>query len=126
MLWEHSAKTTDLLQRLGAFFEQHIYPNEARHHDEMEAFRRAGNVWQPSPLVEELKPVARAAGPGAAPLDSGATRATSPPKHPSTLNRPASVNTVTKLLFDAGTACAKYQHDVMRNLPCRALQLDEI
>jgi len=62
MLWEHSAKTTDLLERLGAFFEQHIYPNEARHHDEMEAFRRAGNVWQPSPLVEELKPVARAAG----------------------------------------------------------------
>ena len=37
-----------------------------------------------------------------------------------------SINTVTKLLIDAGRACARYQHDVMRNLPCRRLQLDEI
>ena len=31
-------------------------------------------------------------------------------------------NTVVKLLCDAGEACAKYHHDVMRNLPC--LKLD--
>ena len=37
-----------------------------------------------------------------------------------------SFNTVVKLLIDAGTACAKYQHDVMRNLRCRKLQLDEV
>src|SRR6185437_13358516 len=37
-----------------------------------------------------------------------------------------SFNTVVKLLIDAGTACAKYQHDVMRNLQCRKLQLDEV
>jgi IS1 family transposase len=37
-----------------------------------------------------------------------------------------SINTVTKLLIDAGRACARYQHDVMRNLPCKSLQLDEI
>lgn len=37
-----------------------------------------------------------------------------------------SINTVTKLLVDAGRACARYQHDVMRNLPCKRLQLDEI
>lgn len=37
-----------------------------------------------------------------------------------------SINTVTKLLVDVGTACARYQHEAMRNLPCRRLQLDEI
>lgn len=37
-----------------------------------------------------------------------------------------SINTVTKLLVEAGKACAKYQHDVMKNLPCKSLQLDEI
>jgi IS1 family transposase/lambda repressor-like predicted transcriptional regulator len=37
-----------------------------------------------------------------------------------------SINTVTKLLIDAGEACARYQHDVMRNLTCKRLQLDEI
>src|SRR4051812_46815479 len=37
-----------------------------------------------------------------------------------------SINTVTKLLIDAGRACARYQHDVMRNLTCKSLQLDEI
>jgi hypothetical protein len=37
-----------------------------------------------------------------------------------------SINTVTKLLVDAGTACAKYQHEHMRNLPCRHIQCDEI
>src|SRR5688572_7683214 len=37
-----------------------------------------------------------------------------------------SINTVTKLLVDAGTACARYQHEHMRNLPCRHIQCDEI
>jgi IS1 family transposase/lambda repressor-like predicted transcriptional regulator len=37
-----------------------------------------------------------------------------------------SINTVTKLLIDAGRSCARYQHDAMRNLPCKRLQLDEI
>lgn len=35
-------------------------------------------------------------------------------------------NTVVKLLIDAGRVCAEYQHDVMRNLSCKRLQLDEI
>ena len=38
----------------------------------------------------------------------------------------ASINTVTKLLVDAGRACAKFQHEAMRNLSCERLQLDEI
>lgn len=37
-----------------------------------------------------------------------------------------SINTVTKLLVDAGRACARFQHDAMRNLSCQRLQLDEI
>ena len=37
-----------------------------------------------------------------------------------------SINTVTKLLVDAGEACARYQHEKLRNLPCRHIQCDEI
>lgn len=37
-----------------------------------------------------------------------------------------SINTVTKLLVDVGTACAIYQNDTLRNLTCKRLQLDEI
>ncbi len=37
-----------------------------------------------------------------------------------------SINTVTKLLVDAGTACRAYQDATLRNLPCKRLQLDEI
>jgi len=38
----------------------------------------------------------------------------------------ASKNTVAKLLCDAGRACAAYQDRVLRNLPCKRVQLDEI
>jgi IS1 family transposase len=38
----------------------------------------------------------------------------------------ASKNTVTKLLVDAGQACADYQDRVMVNLTCRRIQVDEI
>jgi acyl-CoA dehydrogenase len=62
MFAEPSPKTAALLERLRAFFDEHIYPNEARYNEEMNAFRRAGNPWQVSPLIEELKPIARAAG----------------------------------------------------------------
>lgn len=62
MFAEPSAKTRDLVERLKAFFEQHIYPNEARYYREMDEFRRQGNAWQVSPLIEELKPIARKAG----------------------------------------------------------------
>ena len=37
-----------------------------------------------------------------------------------------SINTITKLLVDVGTACALYQNEAMRNLTCKRLQLDEI
>lgn len=38
----------------------------------------------------------------------------------------ASKNTVAKLLADLGRACAEYQDKVLRDLPCKRVQLDEI
>mgnify|MGYP001396377369 CR=1 FL=1 len=38
----------------------------------------------------------------------------------------ASINTVTKLLVDAGRDCSEYQDRTLRNLPCKRLQVDEI
>ncbi len=37
-----------------------------------------------------------------------------------------SKNTVAKLLIDAGKACEAYQDKVLRDLPCRRIQVDEI
>ena len=37
-----------------------------------------------------------------------------------------SKNTVTKLLIDAGKACADYQDKALRDLPCQRVQVDEI
>lgn len=37
-----------------------------------------------------------------------------------------SINTVTKLLMDAGRACSEYQDKVLVNLPCKRIQCDEI
>jgi acyl-CoA dehydrogenase len=62
MFAEPSARTQDLLDRMRAFFDQHIYPNEARHHQELHERRKLCQEWQPSALIEELKPLARQAG----------------------------------------------------------------
>jgi len=35
-------------------------------------------------------------------------------------------NTVVKLLRDVGSACAEYQDEAFRNLPCKNIQCDEI
>ena len=37
-----------------------------------------------------------------------------------------SINTVTKLLVDLGEACAAYQDEHLRDLPCKAIEADEI
>ena len=37
-----------------------------------------------------------------------------------------SKNTVSKLLWDLGGACAEYQDEALRNLPCNRVQADEI
>jgi IS1 family transposase len=38
----------------------------------------------------------------------------------------AAKNTITKLLADAGEACVAYQDATLRDLPCKAIQCDEI
>jgi acyl-CoA dehydrogenase len=58
MLAEVSMRAKELQQRLAAFMDEHIYPNEAAFHRQ----KAEGDRWQPVPLVEELKPKARAAG----------------------------------------------------------------
>ena len=62
MDFEFSPKVKDLQQRVTAFMEEHVYPNEARFHEEIEANRRAGDAWVPTRVVEELKQKARAQG----------------------------------------------------------------
>ena len=57
MDFEFSAQTKDLQQRLRAFMDEHIYPNERRFEEEIQRSR-----WLPSRVIEELKPKARAAG----------------------------------------------------------------
>jgi acyl-CoA dehydrogenase len=62
MNFDYSDKVKNLQQRLRAFMQEHVYPNEARFFQEVEANRAAGNAWVPTALIEELKPKARAAG----------------------------------------------------------------
>jgi acyl-CoA dehydrogenase len=57
MDFHFSQKVKDLQQRLTAFMDEHIYPNERRFHDEIQRER-----WAPTAIIEELKPKARAAG----------------------------------------------------------------
>ena len=52
-----TARARDLLGRLTAFMDEHVYPNEATYHRQLQAER-----WQPAPLIEELKAKAQAAG----------------------------------------------------------------
>ena len=58
MHFEYSDKVKDLRTRLTAFMDEYIYPNE-RHFN---AHSRGPQRWQPVPVIEELKPTARAAG----------------------------------------------------------------
>jgi acyl-CoA dehydrogenase len=57
MNFDYSEKVKGLMQRLTAFMDEHIYPNEKRFYDEVEK-----NRWVPGRVIEELKPKARAAG----------------------------------------------------------------
>ncbi|MBK7134858.1 MAG: acyl-CoA dehydrogenase family protein [Rhodocyclales bacterium] len=62
MDFAHSEKVRALQQRLNAFMEKHIYPNEAAFDAEVEANRKQGNVWQPTKIVDDLKEKAKAEG----------------------------------------------------------------
>ncbi|HZR01670.1 MAG TPA: acyl-CoA dehydrogenase family protein [Burkholderiales bacterium] len=58
----YSEKVQKLRAQLSAFMDQHIYPNENRFFEEIEANRAKGNAWIPTRIIEELKPVARSEG----------------------------------------------------------------
>jgi acyl-CoA dehydrogenase len=57
MFFEPSAKVKELLQRLQAFMEAHVYPHEKTFAEQIAAQR-----WQPPAIIEELKNRARSAG----------------------------------------------------------------
>ena len=57
----YSPRTQELRAAVSAFMDEHIYPSEARYAAELEANTQAGKRWTPLPVIEELKPKARAA-----------------------------------------------------------------
>ncbi len=62
MDFAYSPRTQELRERVSAFMAEHVYPAEARYIAEIEANTAAGRRWTPVPVIEELKPKARAAG----------------------------------------------------------------
>ncbi len=58
MNFDYSPKTQELIARVKAFMDKHIYPNETRYYHELGEC----GVWETPAIVEELKIVARAEG----------------------------------------------------------------
>ena len=58
MDFEYSPRVKELQKRLIAFMDEHIYPNEHKYY----AHVRGDKRWEAVPIIEELKPKARAAG----------------------------------------------------------------
>ncbi len=59
MDFEPGPKVRELAARLAMFMDAHVYPNEARYYAELDA---SAARWQPSRIVEALKPLAQDAG----------------------------------------------------------------
>ena len=62
MDFSYTAKVEALRLQLLAFFDRHVYPNESRYEQEVQANRAGGDPWRPTGVVEELKAHARDAG----------------------------------------------------------------
>lgn len=62
MDFDYTPKVKAMREKLLAFMDEHIYPNENVYYAEVAANRAKGNAWIPTKIVEELKPKARAAG----------------------------------------------------------------
>jgi acyl-CoA dehydrogenase len=56
--FDYTPKVQELRKKLAAFMDEQIYPNERRWHEHARSERR----WEPVPVIDELKPRARAAG----------------------------------------------------------------
>jgi acyl-CoA dehydrogenase len=57
MNFEYSDKVNDLLQRVCAFMDEYIYPNEHKMHEQL-----AQDPWSTPPLMNELKAIAKEQG----------------------------------------------------------------
>jgi acyl-CoA dehydrogenase len=57
--FEFSQKTIDFRARIEAFMDEHVYPNEATFHEQLQA---ADSRWSVPPIVEELKEEAKSRG----------------------------------------------------------------
>ena len=62
MDFSFSPKVQDLRCRVIAFMQEYVYPAEARHVQEIEAFRAAGDAFQVSQTMEDLKSKAKTSG----------------------------------------------------------------
>jgi acyl-CoA dehydrogenase len=60
MIFEHNERTKEMIARVEAFMEAHIYPNEATYAAQMEAF--GADRWQVPQILEDLKAKAKAEG----------------------------------------------------------------
>ncbi len=58
MDFQYSAKAQDYLKRLGAFMDEHVYPNEETYYTQL----AQGNRWEDPPLLAPLRDKARAVG----------------------------------------------------------------
>ena len=58
MNFEFSPKVQDLRERLQAFMDEHVYPNEALYLKQ----HAAGDPWEPAKIIDELKDRAKEAG----------------------------------------------------------------
>jgi len=59
MQFEHSPKTREYIDRVCAFMDEFVYPNEHEYHRQL---AQPGRRWVSPPLMDELKTRARAAG----------------------------------------------------------------
>ena len=60
MDFAYSKTCQSYLDRVRAFMDEHIYPNEKTYHEQLEGFGQ--NRWQVLPVIEELKEKAKADG----------------------------------------------------------------
>lgn len=58
MDFDYSPKTQDLIKRVREFMDEHVYPNESCFEEQV----AQGDRWQPTRIIDELKPRAKAAG----------------------------------------------------------------
>ena len=58
MNFDYTPKVQELRKRVSDFMAQHVYPNEHKWHEHTRSDQR----WTPVPIIDELKPKARAAG----------------------------------------------------------------